>query len=144
MQTAKSGDTVTVHYQGTFEDGEVFDSSEGRDPLRFTIGAGQIIPGFERAVMGMSPGQKKREEIPAADAYGESREDLVFDMERSSLPPDAQVKPGDFLELALPDGSRTPVRVTGVSEENLTLDANHPLSGRKLVFDVELVAIENE
>lgn len=142
MQTAKNGDTVLVHYQGTFENGEVFDSSQGRDPLRFTIGEGQIIPGFERAVVGMAPGQKKREEIPAADAYGEAREDLVFDMERSSLPPDAQVKPGDFLELALPDGSRTPVRVTGVNDESLTLDANHPLSGRKLVFEVELVGIE--
>ena len=143
MQTAKNGDTVLVHYQGTFESGEVFDSSEGREPLRFTIGAGQIIPGFEQAVVGMSPGQKKREEIAAADAYGEAREDLVFDMERTSLPPDAQVKPGDFLELALPDGSKTPVRVTEVTSESLTLDANHPLSGKTLVFDVELVEIES-
>lgn len=142
MQTAREGDTVKVHYRGTFEDGEAFDSSEGREPLRFTIGEGQIIPGFESAVVGMSPGEKKRETIPAAKAYGEPREELIFDMDRSSLPEDAKVSRGDFLELSLPDGSRTPVRVTEVTDESLKLDANHPLSGRDLVFELELLDIE--
>lgn len=141
MKAAKQGDTVRVHYTGTLEDGQTFDSSRGGDPLEFTIGAGQVIPGFEIVVTGMKPGETRKERIDAGNAYGETREDLVFEVERSMLPDDASVGEGDFLAVELPDGSRTPVRVREMGDEQITLDANHPLAGKALTFEVELVSI---
>jgi peptidylprolyl isomerase len=140
--SAKEGDTVRVHYHGTLEDGSTFDSSEGGDPIEFTIGKGEVIDGFERAVIGMEPGDKKRQKIEVADAYGERHPELVFEVERSNLPAGAEVSEGDFLEISLPDGSTAPVQVAGVSTKVLKLDANHPLAGKDLVFDLELVSIE--
>lgn len=141
MQVAKEGDTVRVHYKGTLDNGDTFDSSSGREPLEFTIGSGQVIQGFEKAVVGMKPGDTRREKIAAADAYGDAREELVFDVERSALPEDADVSEGDFLEVSFPDGSRAPVRIRELGDTSLKLDANHPLAGQNLTFELELVSI---
>jgi FKBP-type peptidyl-prolyl cis-trans isomerase 2 len=142
MAAAKQGDTVRVHYRGTLEDGSEFDSSQGREPLEFTIGEGMVIAGFESAVVGMNPGEKKQTRIPSADAYGEMQPDLVFVVERSALPPGAgDVHPGDILQISFPDGQTAPVRVSEADDAMLKLDANHPLAGKNLVFDLELVSI---
>lgn len=141
MGQARRGDTVKVHYKGSFEDGTVFDSSDGRDPLEFTIGQGQVIPGFEDAVVGMSPGEQKRETIPAERAYGERQEDLVFNVGRDQLPPGMEVVIGDTLQVGFGDGHTAAVQVMEIGDDSLTLDANHPLAGRTLLFDLELVSI---
>lgn len=141
MAQARRGDTVKVHYKGSFEDGTVFDSSDGRDPLEFTIGQGQVIPGFEDAVVGMSTGEQKRETIPAERAYGERQEDLVFNVGRDQLPPGMEVVIGDTLQVGFGDGHTAAVQVMEIGDDSLTLDANHPLAGRTLLFDLELVSI---
>lgn len=142
MRTAKNGDSVQVHYRGTLEDGSEFDSSAGGDPIRFTIGSGEVIPGFEQAIVGMAVGEKKQQRIPAHDAYGEPQDDLIFEVGRDALPSDAEVKEGDVLEMTFPDGQVAPVRISGLSESTITLDANHPLTGETLIFELELVAID--
>lgn len=142
MQQAKSGDTVQVHYKGRLEDGTEFDSSEGREPLQFQLGSGQVVPGFEAAVDGMAEGEKKTAMIPADEAYGERREDLMFQVPKSQLPPGAEVEIGDMLQVGLNNGETVPVQVAALDEENLTLDANHPLAGKDLTFDLELVKID--
>jgi peptidylprolyl isomerase len=139
---ARSGDTVQVHYKGTLDDGTVFDSSEDGDPISFTIGGGEVIPGFENAVAGMSVGEQKTEKIQAGNAYGERREDLVFKVGRNELPPADDVEVGDMLRVGFPDGSTAAVQVRGMDDESLTLDANHPLAGRDLTFDLRLVGID--
>ena len=141
MEQAKHGDTVQVHYTGSLEDGTVFDSSSGREPIEFTIGAGQVIPGFEEAVIGMAQGDHKRETIAADRAYGPRRDDLVFTVGRDQLPPGTTVSPGDLLQIGFPDGHTADVQVAKADDQSLTLDANHPLAGRTLLFDLELVAI---
>ncbi len=141
MEQARRGDTVKVHYKGSFEDGTVFDSSDGRDPLEFTIGLGQVIPGFEDAVVGMSPGEQKRETIPAVRAYGERQDDLVFNVGRDQLPPGMEVVIGDTLQVGFGDGHTASVQVREIGDDSLTLDANHPLAGRTLLFHLELVSI---
>jgi peptidylprolyl isomerase len=138
---ARRGDTVNVHYRGTLDDGTVFDSSEGGDPIRFTIGGGEVIPGFENAVEGMSAGEKKTERIAAENAYGERDEELVFDVHRNQLPDDAEVSIGDTLQVGFPDGSSASVQVAALQEQTVTLDANHPLAGKALTFELELVGI---
>jgi FKBP-type peptidyl-prolyl cis-trans isomerase 2 len=140
MATAKKGDTVKVHYKGTLEDGTEFDSSLDRDPLQFTVGAGKLILAFEQAVVGMSPGESKTLKISAADAYGPHREDLVMTVDRGELPEDLDPEVGDELELEHEEESFV-VRVTDVSEESATLDANHPLAGEALIFDIELLEV---
>lgn len=140
MQGAKAGDTVRVHYRGTFADGSVFDSSEGRDPLQFTLGSGQVIPGFDDAVTGMSVGDERTVTIPAAEAYGTHRDDLVLVVGRDNLPPDMQVEIGDRLQLEQ-DGHSFNVMVTDLTDQEITLDANHPLAGRDLTFALQLVEI---
>ncbi|HEX6133344.1 MAG TPA: peptidylprolyl isomerase [Longimicrobiales bacterium] len=140
MQSARSGDTVRVHYTGILDDGSVFDSSEGRDPLEFTLGSGQVIPGFDDAVSGMMPGEQRRVTIAAPEAYGDHREDLVIAVERSQLPPDLEPAVGQRLQLSQ-QGQAFLVTVTEVSSESITLDANHPLAGRDLTFDLQLVEI---
>jgi peptidylprolyl isomerase len=139
---AKQGDTVHVHYTGSFDDGEVFDSSNDSEPLEFTIGAGQVIPGFEEAVVGMTAGDKKNEHITAARAYGERNDQLLFTVGRDQLPSDAEVAVGDMLQVGFPDGRTAPVQVTALTDDTITLDANHPLAGRNLNFALELVKIK--
>ena len=139
---AKDGDTVKVHYTGKLEDGTVFDTSIERDPLQFTIGEGQLIPGFEQAVVGMSPGESKTVEIPADEAYGPYREELVMVVDRDQLPEDLQPEVGQQLQIRQPDGQTILVKVIDVSESSVTLDANHPLAGKDLTFDIELVEVK--
>jgi FKBP-type peptidyl-prolyl cis-trans isomerase 2 len=135
----KSGDRVKVHYTGMFEDGQVFDSSLERQPLEFVVGAGQVIPGFEEAVIGMEIGEKKRFIIPFENAYGPVRDDMKFSVQRNVLPEDVSV--GDLLEVHQPDGNFFVVRVEELGDEVAILDANHPLAGKNLVFEVEIVEI---
>jgi peptidylprolyl isomerase len=135
----KKGDTASVHYTGRLEDGQVFDSSEGGDPLSFTVGAGQVISGFDKGVEGMQVGDKKTIVIEADDAYGERSEDLVQSIPRASISLDIVPEVGMSLMMTLPDGNQIPVAITEVTDEYIKLDANHPLAGKKLLFDVELV-----
>ena len=135
----KNGDTVRVHYTGRLDDGQVFDSSSGGDPLEFKVGAGEVIPGFDEAVRGMEVGDKKTVEIPPAEAYGERREQLIAQVPRESMELDSPPEAGMSLLMQLPDGNQIPVTVTDVTDDQVTLDANHPLAGQKLTFDVELV-----
>ena len=137
---AKTGNTVKVHYTGSLNDGTVFDTSVGREPLQFTIGQGQLIPGFEQAVIGMKIGESTTVNIPAAEAYGLHRDDLVIAMERSQLPDNIEV--GQQLQMMQTDGSTVVVTVIEISETTAMIDANHPLAGEDLIFEIELVEIE--
>lgn len=167
MAQAKTGDKVTVHYTGTLEDGSVFDTSETLDdgqlsgntcgcnnnaggcgcdgavttPMEFIIGAGQLIPKFEAAVVGLEPGQSVTVFIPAADAYGDRAEEMVAIIERSEIPAEINPEPGHQMEILLEDGSPLPVLVTEVTDTTITLDANHPLAGCDLTFEIRLVEI---
>jgi len=138
---AESGDTVRVHYNGRLEDGTEFDSSVGREPLQFTLGEGSMIPGFEKAVIGMSLGQSKTVEIPADEAYGPYREELVLVVDRGELPPDLEPEVGQQLQMQQADGRVISVTVIEVSESSVTLDANHHLAGKDLIFEIQLVEI---
>ncbi|MBE9139701.1 FKBP-type peptidyl-prolyl cis-trans isomerase [Nodosilinea sp. LEGE 07088] len=142
MTQAKTGDSVSIHYTGKLEDGTVFDSSRDRDPLQFAIGKGEVISGFEAAVVGMAPGDAKTEVIAAENAYGPHREEMVMVVERHQIPEDIPLDIGLQLQLQGPQGQMVPVLVTDVSEADVTLDANHPLAGETLIFDIELVAIQ--
>ncbi len=141
MAQAKSGDTVKVHYTGKLDDGSVFDSSRERDPLEFTLGAGQLIPGFDEAVTGMAPGESKTVTIPPDQAYGPYHEQMVVEAERSQFPPEVDPQVGQQFESHGEDGQHFVVRVTAVAGDKITLDANHPLAGRDLIFDIELLEI---
>ena len=140
--TASDGDTVKVHYTGTLEDGTTFDTSVGREPLEFTLGAGQMIPGFEKAVYGLKVGKSKTVTVPAEEAYGPYRDDLVIVVEREQLPADLDPKVGQQLQMQQTDGSTTVFIVTDVSETTITIDANHSLAGKDLTFEIELVEIK--
>ena len=139
--TAKSGDTVAVHYTGKLESGEIFDSSEGKDPLKFTLGAGQMIPGFDKGVHGMEVDESKTIHIPAADAYGEHRAEMVQPVPKSQLPADMEPEPGMRLYSQLPTGEQIPLLVTEVNDDHIVVDANHQLAGKDLIFDVKLVSV---
>ncbi|WP_420385678.1 FKBP-type peptidyl-prolyl cis-trans isomerase [Roseivirga sp.] len=141
MPKAKAGDSVKVHYTGKLKDGTVFDSSQGREPLAFQVGAGQMIKGFDAAVDGMEVGDTKTAEIPAAEAYGEARQDLIFDVPKSNLPEDLKPEVGQQLAMTQPNGQQVPVTVAKVEEDKVVIDANHQLAGKDLVFDIELVEI---
>ena len=138
---AKQGDRVQVHYTGTFEDGTVFDSSKEGTPLEFTIGNEQVIAGFEEAIVGMSVGDKKREVIDPERGYGLREEDLLFTVGREQLPAGSEVAVGDTLSIGFADGQTAAVHVAEIDEDSLTLDANHPLAGKTLIFELELVGI---
>ncbi|HEX8273097.1 MAG TPA: peptidylprolyl isomerase [Longimicrobiaceae bacterium] len=140
MAQAKSGDTVRVHYTGRLDDGSVFDSSEGREPLEFVLGAQQVIPGFEEAVDGLSPGEARTVDIPADRAYGPRREEMVLTVGRDQFPDEIRPEVGQQLQMSQ-DGQVAIVTIIGVSEREVTLDANHPLAGKDLTFDVQLVEI---
>ena len=141
MSQAKKGDIVKVHYKGTLGDGTVFDSSEGHDPLEFTIGKGQVIVGFEEAVTGMSSGEKKTVEIPADKAYGQHVKEMVIQAPRDQVPADINPEVGQQLEMGGANGEMVRVHVVELTDEYITLDANPPLAGQDLIFDLELVAI---
>jgi len=141
MSQAKSGDTVRIHYTGTLDDGTQFDSSEGRDPLEFALGGGQVIPGFDSAVDGMSVGDSKTVTISPADAYGQRHDKLVQQVPRSTLPDEMEPTVGMQLQTQSPDGQTMNLVIVEVDEEKITLDANHPLSGLALTFAIELVEI---
>lgn len=140
MGQAKLGDTVTVHYTGKLDDGTVFDSSEGKEPLEFAIGAGNVIPGFEQAVIGMSPGDAITTTIPSDEAYGPYYDDRVVVVDRQQIPSDLAVDIGAQLQIQQ-DGFVIPVVVTDLTESEVTLDANHPLAGEDLTFEIRLVTI---
>lgn len=138
----ESGQKVKIHYTGKLDDGSQFDSSAGRDPLEFEMGAGMVIPGFEKGVADMAVGDKKSIHIPAEEAYGEKREDLVMEFERSQLPEDLEPEIGMMLQMQGPQGEPVPVTVTEVEEEKITIDANHQLAGQNLNFELELVSVD--
>jgi peptidylprolyl isomerase len=140
---AKIGDTVSVHYTGRLGDGQVFDSSVGSEPLEFAIGAGELIPGFENGIVGMSVGDKKTINIAADDAYGQRIEALVQAVPRDSLKLEVEPEVGMGFYLQMPNGQQMPVAVTEVTDETLTLDANHPLAGHDLTFDIEVVSLQH-
>jgi peptidylprolyl isomerase len=138
MVKAKSGDTVKVYYRGKLEDGTLFDSSSEGKPLVFEIGAGRVIAGFEQAVTGMAAGETRTELIPAEQAYGPRREEMALVMEKSRLPKGLDLKIGQVLQVRGPEGEHTRVTITAVSDKTVTLDANHPLAGKNLSFEIEL------
>ena len=140
-QEAKPGDTVRIHYTGTLHDGSEFDSSRGREPLAFTLGTGQVVPGFESAVMGMSRGESKTVTIPAAGAYGDARPELMIRVPRAQVPPNIELEVGQQLQLGR--GSEAiVVTVRDVGDDEVVLDGNHPLAGEDLTFALELVRID--
>lgn len=141
MSAAKQGDTVRVHYNGILNNGTQFDSSREAEPLEFKIGEGRIIPGFESAVVGMAPGDSKKVEIPSDEAYGPRREELTQEVERSRLPADLEVQEGMQLQASGPNEQPLVVTVAEVKPESVVLDANHPLAGEDLTFDIELVEV---
>jgi peptidylprolyl isomerase len=141
MTQAKQGDTVSVHYTGKLDDGTVFDSSEGGAPLEFAIGSGSVIPGFEQAVIGMSPGDSKTATIPSDDAYGPYYEDRVLVVERQQIPADLPIDIGSQLQIQQQGGAAIPVVITDITDGEVTLDANHPLAGENLIFEIRLVSI---
>ena len=141
MTQAKNNDSVKVHYTGKLEDGTVFDSSQDRDPLQFQLGQGQIIPGFEQAVIGMNPGEAKTVNIPSNQAYGPRQEELIQEVPRQQLPTDMEFQVGQRLQLGQEKEQPMIVEVTEVTDASITLDANHPLAGKELIFDIELLEI---
>ncbi len=144
MEQAKRGDTVKVHYTGTLDDGTIFDSSRDGEPLEFTIGAGEIIPGFEEAVIGMAPGESKRQLVPVNEAYGPSRPDMTVQLDREMVPSELELFVGQELEIEDPEGRVNNVVVRDLTDKTVTLDGNHPLAGKDLQFHIELVEIVAE
>lgn len=142
MSVAKKGDKVKVHYTGKLRDGSIFDSSRDREPLEFELGAGMMIAGFDTAVNGMEVGQSKVAEIPAKEAYGESNEEMIFTVPKDQLPAEIKPEVGQQLSMQHPSGQSIPVVVTKVEESEIVIDANHPLAGKDLIFDIELVSIQ--
>lgn len=141
MAEAKQGDKVKVHYTGRLNDGSVFDTSTERGPLEFTIGEGNLIPGFENAVIGMSEGETKVEQIAASDAYGAHQEEMVQTVDKSLIPPDIEIAEGVRLQVQQEGAPPLVVTVTSIGDEQVTLDGNHPLAGQDLEFEIQLVEI---
>ena len=141
MAAAKSGDKVKVHYTGKLADGSVFDSSDGREPLEFTIGDGSVIPDFDAAVEGLSAGESVTREIEAESAYGKYIDELVMEIDRGQLPQEIPYEVGRQLQVPQEDGRAAVVTITNVTDSSVTLDANHPLAGKDLTFQIELVEI---
>lgn len=141
MSEVKSGDTVRIHYTGTLTDGTVFDSSEGRDPLEFTVGSGQVIKGMDAGLEGMTAGEKKTLNIACEEAYGPINPAARQSIPREGIPADIPLEPGTQLQMQSPDGQVLPVTVVEADEATVTLDANHFLAGKDLVFEIELVSV---
>jgi peptidylprolyl isomerase len=144
MQEVKSGDTVKVHYHGKLNDGTTFDSSEGREPLEFEVGSGSVIAGFDSGVTGMKVGEKKTINIPSDEAYGEVQDDLLMEFPIDRFPADMKPEVGMELNMSNGAGQNIPVIITEVRESTVVLDANHPLAGEDLTFDLELVEIKGK
>ena len=141
MQEVKNGDKVKVHYHGRLTSGETFDSSEGREPLEFEVGSGMVIKGFDDGVTGMKVGEKKTVNIAAEQAYGEKNQDMVIEYPRSQFPPHIELKLGEQLVMSSASGQQFQVKIAEIKEDVVLLDANHPLAGEELIFDIELVEI---
>ena len=141
MSIANKGNTVKVHYTGKLKDGTVFDSSSDREPLQFTLGDGNMIKGFDTAVHGMSVGEDKVVTIPSAEAYGDKREDMMLDVPLEQVPEEIKPEVGMDLSIQNQMGQPTPVKVVHVDEQKITLDANHPLAGQDLIFNIKLVEL---
>ncbi len=141
MEIVKENDQVSVHYTGTLDNGEVFDSSKGREPLAFVVGAGQMIAGFDEAVEGMKLNEVKKVRMEASQAYGEVNEDMIQKIDRKQLPEELKPAVGQQLVSQSPDGHEMVVTVTASDEDSITIDANHPLAGKALTFEIELVSI---
>jgi peptidylprolyl isomerase len=144
MQQVKKGDTVKVHYHGKLTNGSTFDSSEGREPLEFEVGGGMVIPGFDDGVTGMAIGEKKTVTIPADQAYGPKQEEMVMEFPKDRFPEDMVPEVGMQLNMSNGSGQNFPVVIVEVKETSVILDANHPLAGETLIFDLELVAINGD
>lgn len=142
MSTIKSGDTVRIHYTGTLTTGETFDSSDGRDPLEFKVGSGMVIPGLDVALPGMSVGEKKTVNIAADQAYGPRHEEGIQAVPKADFPPEIPLEVGLQLQMQTPDGRAMPVTITEISDTEVTLDANHQLAGKDLIFDIEIMGID--
>ena len=138
---AKNGDTVFVHYVGTLEDGTEFDSSEGREPLEFVLGGGMVIPGFEKAVLGREPGEKVSVTLQPSEAYGERNEEMLLVVPRGEVPEDIDPEEGMLLQIGV-DGGEMDVVISRVTDDEVELDANHPLAGKALCFAIEVVKIQ--
>ncbi|HZI54834.1 MAG TPA: peptidylprolyl isomerase [Chitinophagaceae bacterium] len=141
MQIVKSGDKVKVHYHGRLNNGDTFDKSEGREPLEFEVGSGMVIKGFDDGVTGMSVGDKKTISIPFNEAYGPKNPDMIIDMPKDRFPKDIELEIGMPLAMSDGQGQQFEVIVTQLKEDSVVLDANHPLAGQDLIFDLELVEI---
>ena len=139
--SVQNGDTIRVHYSGKLTDGSLFDSSEGHDPLEFTAGSGMVVPGFDAAVMGMEIGETKTVTLPPSEAYGEKNDDMTVKIPRAEFGADFTANPGEQLLIQLGDGNQIPVTIIQINEETVTLDANHQLAGKTLVFTITLVEI---
>lgn len=142
MSQAKEGSTVKVHYTGKLNNDQVFDSSREREPLEFTVGGGQMIEGFDKAVSGMLVGDNKQVTIPAAEAYGARNEEAVFKLPKTQLPQDLEPQVGMQLEASREDGQPQMLTIVGLEETEVVLDANHPLAGQDLIFDLELMEVQ--
>jgi FKBP-type peptidyl-prolyl cis-trans isomerase SlpA len=141
MSIAKNNDKVKVHYTGKLNTGEVFDTSEGKAPLEVTLGSGQVIPGFDKGIQGMNVGEERTISIPCAEAYGEVREELIQEVPKKQLPPEIQPEVGMRLVSRTREGQEIPLVVSKMTEDSIIVDANHPLAGKDLIFDVKLVEI---
>ena len=142
-ETAQQGHTVNVHYTGTLDSGDVFDSSREREPLEFTVGGGQVIPGFDRAVEGLGVGESRQVRLEPDEAYGQPREDLVVEVPREQFPPEGTPEVGQQVQVQVAPGQHRVARIADVGDEAIVLDLNHPLAGQALTFDVELVGIKD-
>ena len=142
MSQVKQNDTVRVHYTGKLTDGQVFDSSLEREPIEFTMGQGQLIPGFEKGLLDMKVNEKKTIEIPSEEAYGEPRQELIQEVDKSQLPDEIKPEPGMGLVSKSPDGREMNLVVKEVKDDSIVVDGNHPLAGKDLVFDLEVIEIK--
>ena len=144
MQQVKKGDTIKVHYHGTLTDGTIFDSSNGREPLEFEVGGGMVIEGFDNGVLGMAVGDKRTVQIPAAEAYGTKNEDMLMEFPIDRFPTDLVPEVGMQLNMSNNEGEQFQVVIAEVADEFVILDANHPLAGKDLIFDLELVDLKSK
>lgn len=141
MSNVKRGDTVKVHYTGKLDDGAIFDTTDDRDPIQFTIGDGNIIAGFEQAVVGMHPGESKTVKVSADRAFGPHHQELVIEVDKKEIVDEVDPEIGQRLQVNQPDGQKFLVTVTEISESRITLDANHPLAGKDLTFEIQLLEV---